>query len=256
MSGPAAPGEMKRDDRSRYFYAPPGDLREERFHFSADEARHLTRSLRLGGGDRVTVVDGEGNGATVLLFREGDRTGGEVIERFRSAVEPSVSLTLAVGLPKGGEMDEIVERGTELGVVRFLPFAAERSVPGGGRPKEGTREDRWRRIAMAAMKVARGAVLPRIDPVGSLEEVLAAAAGHDRVFLLDREGAPPPPLGPGERVLLVIGPEGGLTPEEGERLRSAGAGTLSLGPRNLRTATAALAAAARFSPPPSDGGSG
>ncbi|MFH1279869.1 MAG: RsmE family RNA methyltransferase [Candidatus Eisenbacteria bacterium] len=247
---------MNKDERSRFFYAPPGDLRAERFFFSGDEARHVTRSLRLGEGARVTVVDGEGNGALVALFREGERTGGEVIERFRSASEPPVLITLAVGLPKRNGMDEIVERGAEIGVARFLPFEAERTVIRSGRPREGTREERWRRIALASMKVARGARLSRIDPTGRLEEVIAAATDHDRVFLLDREGSPFPVPRVGERVLLVVGPEGGFTPEEEERLRSAGARTLSLGPRNLRTATAALVAAARFVPSPSDAGSG
>ncbi|RPJ48327.1 MAG: 16S rRNA (uracil(1498)-N(3))-methyltransferase, partial [Candidatus Latescibacterota bacterium] len=197
----------------------------------------------LRTGEIVTAVDGIGNAARVRLRIEAASVFGAVVERFRSEAEPGLRLTLAIGLVKGSEMDDLVERAAEIGVAAILPVACARSAvrsEGGG---HAARLDRWRRLAQSGMKVARGATLMEILPVVSPAEVAAAAGRAGRSWLLARSAAPLE-RGRGEGdALAAIGPEGGFTDEEAALLLRAGARAASLGPRNLRTGTAALAAA-------------
>ncbi|MBM3320673.1 MAG: 16S rRNA (uracil(1498)-N(3))-methyltransferase [Candidatus Eisenbacteria bacterium] len=239
-----------RDERSRFFYVLPSDLRRSSFRFPPDEEEHILRVLRLRTGAVVTAVDGEGWGAHARLRMEGARLEADVIERFRSRAEPLLRITLAAGLLKGQEMDRVVERCAEIGVAVFQPFVSERSVPGGPRVREGKRLERWERLARSGMKVARGAALMSVQPVSGLDAVIDAVRLHERSFVMEREAPPLPREVRIGTALVVVGPEGGLTAEERKSLLVAGAEPASLGPRNLRAGTASLAAAAFLLAPP------
>jgi len=239
---------LERRDLRRFFYASPESLRRARFPLGEDEERHLVRSLRLREGAEVRVVDGEGKGAVVRLVRDG--RGGmeaEVLRRFDSAVEPALRVTLAVGLLRGGGMDETVERAAELGAAALLPFLSARAVPRREGAKEERNRERWTRLAREGMKVAGGAFAPRIGPILPMERLLEEVRRRSDALLCSprAEEALAPAAGPGE-ALLIIGPEGGLEREEEEALVGAGARPVSLGPRNLRAVTAAAVALARL----------
>jgi 16S rRNA (uracil1498-N3)-methyltransferase len=235
---------MRERDRVRFFYVPPERLAAPSFEFPEDERDHLTKVLRLSTGDLVTAVDGAGNGACVRLRMETGGVRGEVVERFRSTAEPALRLTLAVGLVRGQEMDAIVERGAELGVDALLPLICERSVHGGTRPERGGRAERWRRLALSGMKVARGGVAMEVlDPVRAID-LGPAIRERGGAILWRREAPPLLPVGGREKELALIGPEGGFTEAEEEVFLRAGATPASLGPRNLRTGTACAAALA------------
>ncbi|MFH1679094.1 MAG: RsmE family RNA methyltransferase [Candidatus Eisenbacteria bacterium] len=232
-----------RSDRPRFFFAPPAELGRPSFRFPPDEEDHIRRVLRLKAGSIVTAVDGEGGGARVRLRAEGSALVADVVERFRSSVEPSLRITLAAGLLKGQEMDLVVERSAEIGVAVFQPFLSERSVPTGPRARGGRRVARWERLARSGMKTARGAALMEVRPVENLRDLVPLVSLHERSFLMEREAPPLPRGNPGGNALLLVGPEGGLADEEKRILIGAGASPASLGPRNLRAGTASLAAA-------------
>ncbi|MBN1826745.1 MAG: RsmE family RNA methyltransferase [Candidatus Eisenbacteria bacterium] len=248
---------MGRRNLSRFFYASPEKLRRARFSFDPEEERHLVRSLRLGDDAEVRVVDGEGRGATVRLVRGGK--GGweaEVIDRFDSPVEPALRVTLAFGLLKAKGTDEVVERAAEMGATALLPFLSARSVPRWDGSKEERNRERLARIAREGMKVAGGAVAPRIEPIASMAALVEEVRRRGAALLCSLGAEDPlvPRAGPGE-ALLIVGPEGGLERGEEEALIGAGALSVSLGKRNLRAVTAATTALARLLAGPKEGAS-
>ena len=225
---------------------PRGMSRERRFHvqdldvdrvvLASDEAHHLIHVLRLGPGAEVSLFDGRGRAARAVVLRI---TDGEVALEILD-VEPSkespLSLTLAVAPPKGDRMSFLVQKLAELGVTRVIPLQADRAgAPG---PLE-----RYRRIALEASKQSGRSQIPEIAEPRKLAEVL-----NEKAFIaVAHPGAPPllrPPVG--ARIVALVGPEGGFCEDELALTRSRGATLFGLGPRTLRTETAAIAAATLF----------
>lgn len=235
---------MSDRDRSRFFHVSPDEFRKPVLPFGDEEARHIATVLRLGEGDRVTAVNGEGEAAIVRLVTSSGGLLGEVESRFRPEANPSRTVTLAVAVTKGREMDEIIERCSEIGVTRFVPLVTKRTVRKSGPLDERKRRDRWERIAMRGMKISGSAVLPGIFPARTVAELAGEIDREGTIsVLLDREGdVPLEAVGGGEEILLIVGPEGGFETEEKDRLVRVGSVRATLGPRNLRTATASIAA--------------
>jgi len=205
-----------------------------------EEGHHLARVLRLRVGETVTVADGSGwwrpyrvggIGAAVRL----DATAGP--EREPS---PAPGLAVAFALTKGDKPELVVQKLTELGVDRIIPVVAERSIARLDAARAWTALERWRRIAREAARQCRRATLPAVEELAPL----LGLAGHPGVVVAERGGGPADALGspPGGEVLVVVGPEGGLTSAEVEALDPWA--RLGLGPHILRAETAALAAAA------------
>ncbi len=212
-----------------------------RAELSGDDARHLVETLRAEPGQRVEISDNERVWLAEIAEARRGRVEFRVMEEIAAAPE-AFCLTLLISLMKFDRFEWVVEKGTELGVARFVPVIAARSEKG---LAEGARKrlDRWRRVARSASQQSRRARLPEIgEPVGFGAALETAAASRyfldedERGALLDRDDA--------DTVALMTGPEGGWT--DGERARAAGAGwrAASLGPRILRAETAAIAAIA------------
>lgn len=207
------------------------------------QARQIARVLRLRAGDRVVLVH-EGQEAVVrLLSVSASRVETAVEERRASAGEPRARLTLALPILRGERSEEVVEAVTQLGVARIVPFVSERSVV---RKVSGTKRARWERIARESAETARRGRVPRIDAplewsplLDVLDPPLIVCWEEERSRGL-REALPRDAAA----VSMVVGPEGGFAASEVELARSRGAVTASLGPRNLRSETAAIAAVA------------
>lgn len=208
------------------------------------DARKLVAVLRKRQGDRVVVADSTGRSFIASLLVEGERVSARLEAVAAAAREPCLAITLAQGIPKGQKMDFVVEKATELGVARIVPFWSERTV---GTGERAGKVERWRRLARAAAQQCGRNHVPAVDPPRAWPAVLERIAEVDRT-LVPWENAEPLPLreclGPliegANRVLVVIGPEGGLTHAEVDAARAAGAVTISLGSRILRTETAGL----------------
>lgn len=211
-----------------------------------DEARHLTRVLRVEVGQQYEISDQQSAYLAEIAEARGDRVLFRVVEPIASAELP-VRITLLAALIKFDRFEWMIEKATELGVDRILPVETTRSEKG---LMEASRKraERWLRIARESSQQSRRLRAPEIRPAvrltGSLREVA------DYRYLLDEAGAPPL-LGrlPAERtqpamVALLIGPEGGWTTEEREHAAAAGWEPVSLGPQILRAETAAAAAIA------------
>lgn len=194
-----------------------------------DDDHHLTRVLRLRPGDRITVADGRGcwRRAVVTADRALEPVGPVEIE---AALEPVI--TIAFALVKGERPELVVQKLTEVGVDRIVPFAAARSVVRWDAERATRNVVRLRRVAREAAMQCRRAWLPLVDaPVP-----FATAAALPGAALADIGGA-----GPGlDHPVLLAGPEGGWSPAE----RAAGLPTVDLGPHVLRAETAAVVAGA------------
>lgn len=226
------------------FFVRPEAVAGDRVRFDALEARHLGRVLRLGPGDVVLAIDGRGRQLTVRLTGVGARAAeGIVLDEERLDTESPLHLTLAQGIPKGEKMEAIIRMATELGVRRVVPLVTARSVPRAEARDDDERLARWRRVAREAAKQCGRAAIPEVSLPTPLTPWLAGLPAEglvvcfweeERVGLAER--LPPPPV---THAMLIIGPEGGLAREEVEGLREAGAVVAGLGPRILRTDTAA-----------------
>lgn len=225
------------------FFVRPEAIDGDRVRFDALEARHLGRVLRLGPGDIVLAIDGRGRQLTVRLIDVGARAAeGVILEDGALDTESALDLTLAQSIPKGDRMETVIRMATELGVRHVVPLVTARSVTRVEGEGHDGRLRRWQRIAREAAKQCGRAAIPEVSPPAGLAAWLAGLRGEgllvclwegERVGIAER--LPEPPV---TRATLVIGPEGGLAPEEVDALRGAGAVVGGLGPRILRTDTA------------------
>ncbi len=230
-----------------FCYVPPDRIAgNSAFVVDADERKHLARALRKKPGDAVRFVDGEGWVYDGVLVRMKPEIEIEILDRRRHREAESVEVTLAPSLLKGSRLDMVVEKATELGVAAIVPMRSARTVAGGGE-RGGQRLERWRRIAVSAMKQSLRARLPRIDPVMGLEDIMGTASSYDLALIAWEEERERNPVlvtdlnADAKRVLLMIGPEGGFGPEEIAMAREAGMQTVTLGRARLRSDTASIA---------------
>jgi 16S rRNA (uracil1498-N3)-methyltransferase len=225
----------------RRLHLPPERIGATRAELT-EEARHYLRDvLRLAPGDPVELFDGRG-GAWATAIEPG--FAGLALGPRRQQAAAGLAISLLFALSKGEKGDLVVEKATELGVARLVPWSAERSVVKLDAGKGLERAERWRRIAAAAARQCGRSEVPAVEPPVALAAALGAVgAGHRLVVLHGPGGAPLADLGlegaPG--VALVVGPEGGLTDRELAACRQAGALLGTLGPRTLRAETAAIA---------------
>jgi 16S rRNA (uracil1498-N3)-methyltransferase len=201
------------------------------------ESNHVHNVLRGGNGDFIEVVDGEGR-----LFAARLCSGVEVavVEELEGPGGADVEISLYQAVPKGGRMDFVVEKATEVGATRIVPLLAERGVV---TPREG-KVGRWRRVAEAAARQALRLGVPEVAEPVRFEDA-ASEVGERGVLLHNAPDLQPVEAVVGAPVSLFVGPEGGWS--EGELLLAEEAGLTfgGLGPYRLRSETAGIIAVAR-----------
>jgi 16S rRNA (uracil1498-N3)-methyltransferase len=229
------------------FYAGRADLERDVVVLSGAEGRHAATVRRLRPGERVDVGDGAGLAAECVV--RALRNGGlELAVRARRQVPlPDPLITVVQAIPKGDRGEAAVEGMTEVGVDRIVPWAAARCVPVWHAERGARSLARWRATAREAAKQSRRAWIPEVAEPASTGEVAAMIAAASCAIVLDPEadeslGALAVPESGG--VLVVVGPEGGITGEESKAFLAAGATSRGLGPTVLRTSTAGMVAAA------------
>ena len=233
--------------RRRFFV---DEVRNGKAQIEGDEARHLTRVLRVEPGQRYEISD---NANVYLAEIEAARKESVIfrtLERLPAA-PPSARIELYAALIKFDRFEWIVEKATELGVTEIIPVEAARSDRGLEKAA-GKRVERWRRIALEASQQSRRAVLPEIAGPISLNDAIARTASY-RYALEETPGAVPlfqalPVVcAAQDTVAILTGPEGGWTEEERACFTAAGWTPVSMGPLILRAETAVIAALAVIS---------
>jgi 16S rRNA (uracil1498-N3)-methyltransferase len=238
---------MAETDKRHRFFVP--DLPAEapaRAELPPAEAHHALHVLRLRAGAAVELFDGRGQCAEGRIADVSRRKVTVQIERtWTEPHPPGPRVHLAFAVPKGSRADWLVEKATELGVASLRPTIFERSVAG-KEPLSAAKRERWMNHCAAAAKQAQVNRLPGIEDPAALGEVLARAAGA-LVLVGDTVPEAVPILEAlarrrkGEDILIVVGPEGGLTDAERATLRAGGAVAVRLGRPVLRIETASVA---------------
>ena len=230
------------------FFVNAEDEQNGEFLLTGDDARHISRSLRMALGDALTLSDGEGNEYLCRLTAFSDDCVTATVEtRRKGATEPPVYIRLFQAYPKSDKLEYIIQKAVELGVSEIVPFYSEFCVK---RP-EASRFDKLRerhdRIAEEAAKQCGRSRLPRVASPVSYTEMLRLASESDTVFfcyegegtlsLPDAVSAIPTP----KSLSVIVGSEGGFSTREVMLAREARARLVGLGPRILRCETAATA---------------
>jgi len=223
-------------------YLPDATAEGSEVALPQEAARHLTKVLRLEPGHPVVAFNGTGGEFAAELGGTAKQPAVRLATYHPVERESPLATELWAGLSKGEKFEWVVQKATELGVGVIRPVQTARSVRRLDAQKAAKNRTRWERIAASACEQCGRNRLPEIAPVQPLEEALQAGVAGGLV--LDEEGAPPSPPGEGEALHLLVGPEGGLSEEEVAAAEAGGFTRAALGPRTLRTETAAVAALA------------
>jgi len=215
----------------------------------AETARHAIGALRLRAGEAVTLFNGDGAEYAGTLEHQGKGAAVRLTGRAQPQRESNLHVTLAQGISSGERMDLTLQKSVELGVAAIQPLMMRRSVVKLSGEKTEKRLRHWRGVVIAACEQCGRNVIP---PVAEIQDFMPwlhltkSQADAPQRYLLDPEAETslrdlPAPAGP---ILLLAGPEGGFDPAERNAAVAAGCQRVRLGPRILRTETAALAAIA------------
>lgn len=233
----------------RYFLHTPFDDAGTA-EISGDDGKHIVRVMRMAVGDQLIAVSADDAYVSTIMEIIAD---GVIVQRGEGPLksgEMPVQVTLACGLPKGDKLDWITQKGTELGMVGLIPFEAERSIVKWDDKKGGKKVERLRKIAKEAAEQCHRTLIPEVATPYTFKQLIDAAKAYDVLLFADEEDAKSGKphkiidrlknVSHKQTVLVVFGPEGGLSRSEAEALHSAGFLPMALGPRILRTETAPL----------------
>lgn len=229
--------------RRRFFV---DSVRRGHAEIAGDDARHLTRVLRVEAGQKFEISDNRDVYLAEVESARKDLVSFAIVERIATGV-PVVHTALFASLIKFERFEWLIEKATELGVAQLTPVEAERSEKGLERAAR-KRLERWNRIAREASEQSRRAHLPELCQPLALADALRAEADY-RYLMDEAEACPilaafPAPRRKEDRVALLVGPEGGWTDRERAEITQAGWKAVSLGAGILRAETAAIAALA------------
>lgn len=228
------------------FFVSHDKITENQIIIDTEDVAHISRVLRLGEGDEITVCDSHGTDYDAeIMSLEQNRIVCKINSKSASASEPNIKVTLFQGLPKASKMEYIIQKTTELGIHEIVPAKLSRCVVKIDNKKDEAKKlDRWQKIAVSAAKQSGRGIIPEISPIMSIDEIIEKSKEFDLFFvpyeceeqktlkdtLLSKKDI--------KTVGFLIGPEGGFDIAETEKIRNAGIATVTLGKRILRTETA------------------
>ena len=233
----------------RFFVEKENINEEERtIAVVGEDAFHIARSLRMAVGDTLTVCDGEGKDYECTLIRiRDDRVDCEIKASDACPAEPPYNAVVYQALVKGERLDVAIQKSVEFGASAIIPFESSRCIVRMKGEKEGAKSQRRRRIAEEAAKQCGRGIIPEVSEPLSFADMISEAVSADlAIFCYEKEGERM--LGttleglrstPPKTVAIIVGPEGGFSPEEAKRAEDAGLLLLGLGKRILRTESAA-----------------
>jgi 16S rRNA (uracil1498-N3)-methyltransferase len=220
------------------------DLSGDEIELSGPEGRHAATVRRVKVGEQIHLADGRGTRARCTVIGLGQDAVRLRVDGRETEPEPAPRLVLVQALAKGDRGELAVELATEVGVDEVVPWQAERCIVKWDGPRGEKAWGRWRSTAREAGKQSRRARHPVVSPWVSTGQLLARVATTPALLLHEAASAPLASVSLPEAgdLLLVVGPEGGLTDREVEALTAAGAGAVRLGSSVVRTSTAGAAA--------------
>ena len=212
---------------------------------TGDEAHHAVAVRRLRVGECVVLTDGTGTSVTGEVASTGKRVFAVTATSVESVPAPEPSVVVVQAIPKGDRGELAVEMLTEVGVAEIVPWAAARSVAVWKGERAAKSLSRWRSTGREAAKQARRSWFPHVTEMASTRDVVELLGSAAGAVVLHEEASVPlasVPVPVTGRLVVVVGPEGGLTDEEVAAFTAAGAHAVRLGAEVLRTSTAGVAA--------------
>ncbi|MGI6686259.1 MAG: 16S rRNA (uracil(1498)-N(3))-methyltransferase [Bacillota bacterium] len=230
------------------FFVSPAQIENTLITITGSDVNHISRVLRLKPGDQMMVADGTGREYLVeLISATPEKVETVIKESFPAGNEPPLDVYLLQGLPKGEKMELIIQKCTEIGIKKIIPVQMERTIIKLTPDKAEKRRERWQRISFEAAKQCQRSMVPEVLSVCELPQAINQLP-KDTLIIMPWEEEKG--LGLKEllrnngsltgSVALIIGPEGGISPQEAAWAVEQGVKIVSLGPRILRTETAGL----------------
>ncbi len=232
------------------FFVPTDNFDGDKVRITGEDARHISRALRMAKGEQITVCDMKGYEHTCVLeeFIDDVCVTAAIIDSVKSENEPPYNVALYQAMPKGDKIEYITQKAVELGAGKIIPFISERCISRPDQKSAKKKTERLSKIAAEAAKQCGRAVLPEVCDLTSFERMLSDADKYElKLFLYEGDGTIPLSLrlkefksahGTPSSIAIVIGSEGGFSQKETERAMDAGYTLCGLGKRILRTETA------------------
>lgn len=228
-----------------YFYTPPNNFSSGKVFLDEEETHHLSDVLRAVSGDEFFVANGIGQLFRCRLDKVHSKGAvAEIVAEVQPTPQPSIDITLALGIVRQKEMELALDWAVQIGIFQFAPIAMKYSKH--KLSSVSKYFERLEKVSMRAMKQSKRALLvPIFKPMG-IDEFLKLYGNHyDGILFADADGVPSVPKRmtiAGEKIVIIIGPEGGLSTSEKAELSEYGAVPLSLGESRIRAETAAVVA--------------
>lgn len=234
----------------RKFFVKENQINNDKIEIIDEDVNHIKNVLRLSIGEKIKICDSDNKVNYICEISEISKQNVicNILETAQNEAEGNVELYIYQGLPKADKMELIIQKGTELGVNTFIPVAMKRSVVKLDGKDEIKKNERWQKIAEVAAKQCGRDLIPEVKHVQKISDIINDIKNYDLLMVayeleettyikkelkaLDKKE--------NYKIAIVIGPEGGLEPEEVEKIKSAGAKVISLGKRILRTETVAM----------------
>ncbi|KAA0549358.1 16S rRNA (uracil(1498)-N(3))-methyltransferase [Bacillus sp. BGMRC 2118] len=234
----------------RYFLSN-SQFQDETITIMGEDAHHIIRVMRMEEGSQIYCCNEEGRTAIAEITNfTNDAVTLHIVKWIEESKELPIQVSIASGLPKGDKLELIIQKATELGAHMFVPFNAARSIVKWDEKKGNKKVERWEKIAKEAAEQSHRSVVPSVIKPISFDSLLNESINYDYKIVAYEEVAKSGEMSrfanmltnvkPGDSILAVFGPEGGLTDKEVARLEENGFITCGLGPRILRTETAPL----------------
>ena len=235
----------------RKFFVESKQINDNQIIIDGEDVNHIKNVLRLAIGEKIKICDKDAsiNYVSEIVEITNQEVRCMIIEEVKGEAEGNVELHIYQGLPKADKMELILQKGTELGVTRFIPVALKRCIVKLDGKDAVKKIDRWQKITEVASKQSGRDIVPEVSNIQTLNDVCSSIKDFDLVMLayeLEENNYIKSELlkikGTKEnyKIAIVIGPEGGIDESEAIKLRDAGAKVVSLGKRILRTETVAL----------------
>lgn len=242
----------------RYFILEKKNWNTDQVIITGDDVHHMNRVMRFKVDDEIICNDAAGKAARCKITEiDNQQVVAHIEEWLDKEVELPISVTIAQGLPKGDKLDLILQKGTELGASEFIPVQSERSIVQWDAKKVTKKMQRFEKIVKEASEQSHRNTIPAIQTPMSLKQLIAKSSDYDyKIFAFEDEARAEAhhsfatvlkQMLKGKSLLICIGPEGGFSQNEAKILMENQFQPVRLGPRILRTETAALYALASIS---------
>ncbi|MCQ2008451.1 MAG: 16S rRNA (uracil(1498)-N(3))-methyltransferase [Sporolactobacillus sp.] len=234
----------------RYFI-PEDHFTENKVVITGDDARHIQKVMRMKPSDPLICANNKGEAYLCSIESTDEGQVCAIIkQKMTNNPELPIQVTVAQGIPKADKFDTIIQKGTECGASLFIPFQAQRSIALWKKDKKDKKRLRLEKISKEAAEQSHRLYIPKLSEPMGLDQLIALGTSYPFKMVAFEETAKSgaqagfptllKKMSKGDRLLAVIGPEGGITVDEAKKLEDHGFLLCGLGPRILRTETAAI----------------